>query len=453
MRLAFHRSHTAPKLVQYSPASMSVARVVIAGTWFVIAAITVLLCVSYYSMHNSGAISSLAVCVFAFVFITAIYMLSRLNHHIIAAHMLVLFYLFIASGIAWKWGVNTPIAPLFFGVVIVLAGILLTARLAFIKTVLSGLALFVIQTSENMNWHQPDISWTGDRSSYGDVAAYAMVFCFLALVAWLYTREMERALTKARSAEGALKKQRTMLLRQAKERTKELERLQVEELKHMYRFAELGQLGVAMLHDLANNLTALTLEIEGAKEGQYSRAMIRARRITQYLGGVVDNTRDRLNGRTIEKTFDIVRKMDDTIDFLQNKASQNDVVIDWQRPKGHWKYTGDPISFSQIVVIVANNAVDAYKGVSNAEQRTVSIVLQRDEEYITVRICDWGKGITKRQRKRLFEPHRSTKELGLGLGLYIVKQTIETLFMGTIGLDPRTDRTEFIIRLTRNDKK
>ncbi len=62
-------------------------------------------------------------------------------------------------------------------------------------------------------------------------------------------------------------------------------------------------------------------------------------------------------------------------------------------------------------------------------------------------ISDWGMGIKKSERRHFFEPFRTTKKLGLGLGLFIARQMVETNFSGTITLSPRSDATEFIITL------
>src|SRR4051812_21420069 len=100
-------------------------------------------------------------------------------------------------------------------------------------------------------------------SSFGDVLAYCVGFGMLALVSWLYNREMERSLRQAQGAEAALLQQKATLEVEVEKRTEELRQAQLEEMQQMYRFAELGQLGVTLLHGLANHLTALTLEIEG----------------------------------------------------------------------------------------------------------------------------------------------------------------------------------------------
>lgn len=437
----------------YNLATANVLYVAIFGTWLVVVTISILLGISYFFLHHSQVFGSLLLCAFAAAYIAIAHYCSRRYYYNVAAYLLAIFYFLLASGIAWNWGINTPMSPLMFVLVIILAGILLTARHALFAGALSVLSVLLLQTLATFNWHIPNTSWSNSQSNFGDVLGYSVVFSMLALMSWLYNREMERTLAHARYAEVALLQQRTTLRRQIKERTADLRRVQIEEMRQMYHFAELGQLGITLLHDLANHVTALTLELEGAQEKRYSKEMVRAQQITNYLSEIVDSTRQRLYGGTTEQTFDIIQKINETIDFLYSKAVHNDVDIEWQAGMQSCKYIGDPASFNQIAAIIINNAIDSYKNTSFSHKRRVVVALQLTEKLVIIRIGDWGKGITKTQRKQLFKPHHSTKKSGLGLGLYIAKQTAEMLFSGTITLAPQSDHTEFIIKLPRTDGK
>lgn len=436
---------------RYNPIAASTSYVVILGTWLVIATLAVLLGINWYVTHDTHVPGTMLLCGIAGVYVTIAYMLLRRYYYTITAYLLVIFYLVLTSSIVWSWGINAPIGPLGFGLVIVLAGILLSARHALFAGVASALTLLIIQTVAAIGWYQPDTSWTGNQSTFGDVLGYCTVFGMLALVSWLYNREMERALAHARRAETALRQQKATLRRQVKERTKDLRRVQLDEMRQMYHFAELGQAGVTLLHDLANHVTALTLEIEHIDK-RHPEEMARAQTITRYLGDLINNTRQRLHGGTQKRTFDIVRKISETVDFLHYKAVERDVTIKWQPPIGSWKYAGDPDSFGQVIAILISNAIDAYNNIPHSDEHHVVLTLQPSNTHISIRVEDWGKGITRSRRKLLFKPHHSTKKSGLGLGLYIAKQIVEMQFLGTMALSPKTDHTEFVIRLPHNDK-
>ncbi len=439
------------KKLQYDSVSASICKVVIFGTLFIISIIAILL-ISLGS-EKAHTVSCLFASFFAFLYIASTYWLLRQNYYRTVAYLLVLFYILVASSIAIVWGISTPIGLLFFALVIILAGILLTARWALFTAVLSGAILIGSQTAATLKWYQPSISWMADGPSYGDAFAYSAMFIMLALISWLYNREMERSLAKVKRTEAALLQQKATLKLRVKERTRDLRRVQLQEMRQMYHFASLGQLGVTLLHDLANHLTALTLSIEGLKDKQHSKELSRAQQIIHYLGDMVESTRRRLHGEAQKQTFDIVRKISETIDFLHYKAVQNSVEIDWQPFVKSWKYTGDPESFGQIIAILTNNAIDAYGNFTPADTRRVVVTLEVKDKYITIHISDWGKGIPKSRRKKLFTPHHSTKKSGLGLGLYIAKQIVEMQFLGTVILRPVSDHTEFIIKLPLNNEK
>ena len=437
--------------LHYTPIA-NIFYVVIFGTGFIVAALGLLLGLFYLFTHSLVILSSLWICVGAVVYILGTYMLVRSKYYRAAACLLVLFYLTLASGIVWYWGINTPIGPLLFGLVIVLAGILLKSRHALFSAAISGFILFAIQTATMLNWHQPSTTWTSYESDYGDVVAYSVIFCMLALLSWLYNREMERALTHAKQAEAALRRQKASLRLQVKAAVKDLQKAQLEEVHRMYHFSKLGQLGVTLLHDLANNLTALTLEVDGLKD-KHAVERGRMQQIIRGLEDLVETTRQRLNGKTMVQQFDISKKISDTVDFLHYKAAQSGITLKWHPPAGSWKCKGDPESFCQIIGIITNNAIDAYSNSPSQNERSVVIEVHPTSTSVVISIRDWGKGITKSKRKQLFKPHQSNKKSGLGLGLYIAQQITEMQFKGKIAISPRTDCTEFIIQLPRLESK
>ncbi|MBK8476277.1 MAG: sensor histidine kinase [Opitutaceae bacterium] len=55
----------------------------------------------------------------------------------------------------------------------------------------------------------------------------------------------------------------------------------------------------------------------------------------------------------------------------------------------------------------------------------IDITLRTSERGFSVRFCDDGSGIDEANRERVFDPYFSTKENGMGLGLYVARQVIE----------------------------
>jgi signal transduction histidine kinase len=445
-----------PNELSYPHNRKVIYNVVLFGTYLATAAITILLWRSFSLKHNTQAVGPLIVCGAAFLYIGLAHVLAFKRRYRVAAYLLLGFYTLMASGIVWSWGINSPMGLLIFGLVIVLSGILLTARHVLFAAALSSVILLAIQMAIALHWYTPDTTCACNDSSFSQVIAYSTVFGMLALISWLYNREIERALRQAREAEAALQEQKATLKLQVKERTAELRRVQLGEMQHMYRFAKLGQMGVTLLHDLANHLTALTLEIDSLQGKKHAKAIAPAMQIIQYLDNVVANARERLHGDVQERTFDIIQKTSEALAYLHYKAEDAKVTIDWQPPAQSWQYKGDPAGLSQIIALIVSNAIDAYeapKEDSDPNERKVAIAMQRTDTHIIIHVSDWGKGIVQNRRKQLFKPFHSTKKTGLGLGLFIARQAIEAQFSGTIVLSPRTDYTEFIIKLPLKNGK
>jgi signal transduction histidine kinase len=92
------------------------------------------------------------------------------------------------------------------------------------------------------------------------------------------------------------------------------------------------------------------------------------------------------------------------------------VTIDPMTPRvmGHY----DPLrrAFSNVL----RNAAEAQEG-----RGEIRVTLVPSEKGAEVRIADRGPGIRPSDRERVFQPYITTKADGTGLGLALVRQTIE----------------------------
>ncbi|PXF57055.1 MAG: hypothetical protein C4B58_11320 [Deltaproteobacteria bacterium] len=83
----------------------------------------------------------------------------------------------------------------------------------------------------------------------------------------------------------------------------------------------------------------------------------------------------------------------------------------------------DPDLLQNLLFLLGQNALSSETAAS-----LLSISAVRDNEQVIVRVKDNGAGVPETMRDRLFEPFASTKEEGLGLGLFLAKDL--TLQMG-----------------------
>ncbi len=84
--------------------------------------------------------------------------------------------------------------------------------------------------------------------------------------------------------------------------------------------------------------------------------------------------------------------------------------------------------FEWVIENICKNAVDAMKGVG--ELRLNMIMLPRQE--VAIDITDTGKGISKANMQKVFNPGYSTKKRGWGLGLTLAKRIVEEYHNGRL---------------------
>lgn len=431
----------------------AVFKVVLAGTGIAMLSLFILLLISFAILHNYYILPRVIVGGLAVIYLLGVWQLAKSKYKTVAPVLLVSFYMALAIGFIWQWGINIPFGIFLFGISIVLAGTLLTSANALKAAAASCVSVISIEVAQSTGALSIDQSWNSRPSNLGDALGYCVGFCILALISWLFARQTERSLQRAEAAEQALLEEKAMLEVRVKERTRELRQAQMEEMQQLHQFAEVGQLSTALLHDLANHLTVLTLEIEGIQSQKHADAIQRARHIIGHLDSMVDSVRERLRGNTSEHTFNLAAVITEIVEFNRYRHVGSSVSLKWQipTPRGEFQYFGDPLRLSQVITILVTNAIDAYEQDRTASHHraVVNISLQKEAGTFYIRVIDYGRGVPSSQRQKLFKEVSSSKKGGMGIGLYLAKHILETQFGGTLELSPADDRTEFIIVLPK----
>jgi signal transduction histidine kinase len=429
-----------------------VLNVLLAGTVALFALAFSLLLVSL-AAHNTFVLARTIVAGFGLLAALLAYKFSRSGRFTTAAYILLGLYCAMATGAAYRWGVTVPTGVLLFGLVLILSGIILGARTIPYAMGCVVLIIVVVRTLQVHNVIHPDFAaWADQPLNWGTVIGCIMIFGLMATVSQLYTSQMERSLKRARRAEAALRRQAQMLEITVERRTRELQDAQLEKVQQMYRFAELGQISTALLHDLANHLTTLSLDIEGLEEQNRSRMLQRAKRSIRYIDDMVGRVRDQLHGRGQVRAFNVANEIQETVDIMKHRAQDAGVRLQWEAPadKKILRVKGESVRFRQLMANLVSNGIDAYEPqTETGSKRDVLITAEPLGEALLITVDDWGRGISPENREKLFEPFFSTKKTGMGMGLYIAKQFIEEHFGGKLILDPKKKNTSFRITIPR----
>lgn len=430
--------------------------IMLVGTFLFVALLLTMLLVGYFIFGSTYLFARMILCasVFIYLFYAAIQL--QKQHFKVVGWMLIAMYVALGLIILYFWGINAPIGILVLGFTIILSGVLGGTRyiIPVASTMVGFLAILHVISSAGIV--QPDRAQLDDASTWGDVISYGIIFLIFALVSWLSRRQMEQSLQRALAAEAALEAEKDLLAVRLEEQTRHLREVQFDEMRQLYRFAELGQLSTALLHELANHLTILTLDIDDLQQRHSrSRAIVHAKESISHLDAMVDQVRQQLRETNLTKEINIPSLIQETLATIESKAKAAGVALVYEAPSNQKGLSvfGDPLRLSQILTVLITNAVEAYQSTKkDASKRRVLVKALRRKSLLEITVSDWGAGIPEKERKRLFLPFRSTKKDGMGVGLFIAKEMIETHFKGTISLDKPTKHTTFVIQIPAESK-
>ena len=387
------------------------------------------------------------------IFFVVLYLISRFKSYIISAYLFILIFLIPILCATYIWGADLPAVLLFSTLIVIMSSILINTHFSFFITLIISAAFLFITNLQINNVIAVDREWkNGKEIELENIFIYILVFLIIVTISWLSNREIEKSLKRARKSETKLKEERDLLETKVKERTKELEETQLEKMKEVSRLAEFGYLSSSLFHDLINPLTALSFNIEKMKKSQndyhfkeIEKDLDQAFMVTEKMRQFIRSIHKQTEHKKSKKLFSLNQEIDEVIRMLTYFAQKNNIQINTNYNE-EIKILGNPVGFSQSILNLVSNAIDAYSPDNTSKKIDVSLL--KNKNCITLRIKDYGKGMPKEIQEKIFKTSFTTKEKGTGMGLILVKNIIENDFKGQIYFKSTENKgTTFIIKI------
>lgn len=205
-----------------------------------------------------------------------------------------------------------------------------------------------------------------------------------------------------------------------------------EQLRHSAKMEAVGTLAGGIAHDFNNLLQGISGYIQlllikktqQDKDRVYlekaSQAATRAAELVQRLLTLSRKSDAKL------KPVNINDVITNSVDLLERTIPKM-VAITSHLASDLSLVQADAIQIEQVVVNLANNAVDAMTGSGSLVIETENFIVHttyhnshielQPGEYSLIQISDNGKGMDDRTHRRIFEPFFTTKKVGKGTGL------------------------------------
>ena len=228
-------------------------------------------------------------------------------------------------------------------------------------------------------------------------------------------------------------------VRQLSESNRQLENTQ-EQLMHSERLASMGQLAAGVAHELNNPLGVVLLYAhllrdEAGEESSLHKELTlisdQATRCKRIVSALLDFARE---NKLLLEQISVEELIKRSLAGLPLPAEIN-IVLDFSHENPECEV--DPAQMVQVLTNLYSNAFAAM-----SDGGTLTISTHEEGESLIFSVHDTGTGIPVENRKHIFQPFFTTKQIGKGTGLGLaVVYGIVKMHRGDITLESNADST------------
>lgn len=207
------------------------------------------------------------------------------------------------------------------------------------------------------------------------------------------------------------------------------------EMERLTRAEMLGELSVALAHELNQPLTAILsnaqaalgfLDVPEPELGEIRDILHDIVRDDNRAVEIIRGVRVMLNkGESVRRErFDLNEAVREILHLLRRELEMNQVTLELQLAQSSVTVDGGRIEIQQVIM---NLLMNALRAVQQSTQTKTAIVLETTlgAETVVVSVADRGPGIAEIDLKRIFEPFFSRSSGGIGVGLSISRRIID----------------------------
>jgi PAS domain S-box-containing protein len=222
------------------------------------------------------------------------------------------------------------------------------------------------------------------------------------------------------------------------------------------RHAAMGEMISMIAHQWRQPITTISMiannimldidldEVDNDSFKAYSQSILVQ---TAHLSSTIEDFRNffKQDKELSEVTIDQIIK--NALGIVQNSLDSNDIEL-IRNINSQSKVSVYARELAQVFINIINNSRDVLIERKIDKKEIMVSVNDYIDDYVTICICDNGKGIDDDVIDRIFEPYFTTKDKnGTGLGLYMCKMIIEEHINGTIYAENNESGVCFIIKI------
>jgi len=215
-----------------------------------------------------------------------------------------------------------------------------------------------------------------------------------------------------------------------------------EEIRRREELSVLGEMAAGVAHEIRNPLNAISMGLQslalegGEGQAQGSQGLLETMRrevarINRIVGEFLSVSRPVSLHVEVVNLSELAEHI---AGLLRQAGGRDGLTVRTDLPGVPVHLSGDRDKLTQALLNLGINALEACAGRGEV---TVRIIPQK--KRVRVEVSDTGPGVPPEHHPDLFRPHFTTKEKGLGLGLFIAQRIVQA-HGGTVALGETSHR-------------
>jgi len=233
------------------------------------------------------------------------------------------------------------------------------------------------------------------------------------------------------------------LTQETSERLQAMEELRKKDevLMRQSRQAAMGEMIGNIAHQWRQPLNAVGLLVQDLtlsyEYGNFSKAYLDANsqkimQLVRHMSQTIDDFRNFFTPDKEKSEFDPFHVVERTLALVEGSLADKGINVEISAGTAP-TISGHPNEFSQVLLNIINNAMDAFSD-RECAQPLVKVGISSQGGKAVVTIADNAGGIPTEIMDRIFEPYFTTKEQGkgTGIGLFMAKNIVEKSMNGSL---------------------
>ncbi len=212
-------------------------------------------------------------------------------------------------------------------------------------------------------------------------------------------------------------------------------RLHRGRLAHIDRVNILGEMATGIAHEINQPLSAISmyaqsclryLDAGNPKPDRLRDALEKLSQQAHRAGAVIEHMQQFARQReTDREQFNCNSLIRQVVSLAESDAVMRDIDIVLDLDERPCIALGDIVQIQQVILNLLRNGMESMESVNCEHGNQISLSTRCDNDTVTIVISDSGSGVSAKAAELLFQPFKSTKQMGMGIGLTICQSIVQ----------------------------